>query len=114
MGLPVGGTRIGVYALSGFCSAMGGIAMSLYMDSGNPTNATGMELDVIAVVVIGGTLLTGGAGSVTGTVLGVLIYSTIYQITYFSNLPASLVTISIGGLLLAFIALQKLLQRRSD
>lgn len=111
MGLPVSRARIGVYALSGFCSAMGGLAMTLYMDSGNPTNATGMELDVIAVVVIGGTLLTGGVGSVTGTVLGVLIYSTIYQITYFSNLPSSLVTISIGGLLLIFIALQKILQR---
>lgn len=111
MGLPVGRTKIGVYALSGFCSAMGGIAMSLYMASGNPTNATGMELDVIAVVVIGGTLLTGGAGSVTGTVLGLLTYSTIYQITYFANLPASLVTITIGGLLLVFVSLQHLLHR---
>ncbi|QDT68796.1 Inner membrane ABC transporter permease protein YjfF [Planctomycetes bacterium MalM25] len=111
IGLPVARTRIGVYALSGFCSALGGLAMTLYMDSGNPTNANGLELDVIAVVVIGGTLLTGGAGSLTGTVLGVLIYSTIYQITYFSNLPSSLVTISIGGLLLAFIAVQKVLPK---
>lgn len=111
LGVPVGRTRLGVYALSGFCSALAGLAMTLYMNSGNPTNATGAELDVIAVVVIGGTLLTGGVGSVTGTFLGVLIYGVIYQVTYFANLPASLATISIGALLLVSIAVQRALER---
>lgn len=111
MGLPVGRTKIAVYTLSGFCSALAGIAMTLYMDSGNPVNAMALELDAIAVVVIGGTLLTGGIGFVAGTLLGVLIYTTIFQITYFTNLPASLATITIGGLLLVFIVLQKVLAR---
>ncbi|WP_168565842.1 galactofuranose ABC transporter, permease protein YjfF [Crateriforma spongiae] len=111
MGLPVARTKIGVYTFSGFCASLAGIVMTLYMDSGNPANAMSLELDAIAVVVIGGTLLTGGIGFVPGTLLGVLIYSTIYQITYFANLPASLARISIGVLLMGFIILQRWLSR---
>lgn len=111
MGLPVARTKVAVYAVNGFCSALAGIVMTLYMDSGNPINAIGLELDVIAVVVIGGTLLSGGVGSFSGTLLGFLIYGTIYQITYFANVGSSVATIAIGGLLLAFILLQRLLAR---
>lgn len=111
MGVPVGWRRIGVYGFSGFCAAAAGIVMTLYMDSGNPANASGIELDVIAVVVIGGTLLTGGVGSTTGTVLGVLIYGVIYQVSYFANLPSSLATIAIGVLLLASIGVQRVFER---
>ncbi len=109
MGLPVGRTKVLVYAISGFCSALAGITMTLYMDSGNPINATALELDAIAIVVIGGTLLSGGVGGVTGTMLGFLIYGTIYQITYFASLSSSLATIAIGALLLTFIMLQRLI-----
>ena len=109
MGLPVARTKVAVYAINGFCAALAGIVMTLYMDSGNPINAIGLELDVIAVVVIGGTLLSGGVGSFSGTLLGFLIYGTIYQITYFANVGSSVATIAIGGLLLAFILLQRLL-----
>ena len=67
---------------------------------------------MIAVVVIGGTLLSGGVGNFSGTLLGFLIYGTIYQITYFANVGSSVATIAIGGLLLAFILLQRLLVTR--
>ncbi|MEQ8835341.1 MAG: sugar ABC transporter permease YjfF, partial [Lacipirellulaceae bacterium] len=107
MGRPVARTQIAVYAINGFCSSLAGIAMTLYMRSGDPTKGMALELDAIAVVVIGGTLLTGGVGYVTGTLLGVLIYGTIYQIKLFAELPSSLATLAIGGLLLAFILLQK-------
>lgn len=107
MGLPVARTKVAAYAINGFCSALAGIAMTLYMDFGNPINAIGLELDVIAVVVIGGTLLSGGVGSFSGTLLGFLIYGTIYQITYFANVGSSIATIAIGALLLAFILLQR-------
>ena len=73
MGLPVGRTKIAVYTISGLCSALGGILLSFYTLSGSPLIAVGMELDAIAAVVIGGTLLTGGSGYVFGTVLGVLV-----------------------------------------
>ena len=118
MGLPVARTKILIYTLSGFCAALAGIVLTLYMDSGNPTAATALELDTIAVVVIGGTLLVGGVGYMLGTLLGFLIYAIIYQITFFASLKSSLATISIGVLLLCFIALQELLVRgaklRSD
>ena len=112
MGVPVARTKVAVYAINGFCSALAGIAMTLFMDSGNPINAIGLELDVIAVVVIGGTLLSGGVGSFTGTLLGFLIYGTIYQITYFANVGSSVATIAIGALLLSFVLLQQMLTPR--
>src|SRR5690606_33565630 len=62
MGLPVARTKITVYTVSGLCSALGGVLLSFYMLSGYGLHATGMELDAIAAVVIGGTLLTGGSG----------------------------------------------------
>lgn len=111
MGLPVGKTKILVYTVNGFLSALAGITMTLYMDSGNPINATALELDAIAIVVIGGTLLTGGVGYVAGTLLGLLIYATIYQVTFFASLRSSLATIAIGMLLLGFIVLQKVVHR---
>jgi simple sugar transport system permease protein len=53
MGLPVAGTKITVYGLSGLCSALGGVVYSLYTQSGNPNGGLGLELDAIAAVVIG-------------------------------------------------------------
>ena len=62
MGLRVAFTKVGVYVISGFCASLGGLLFSLYILSGNSLHAIGMELDAIAAVVIGGTLLTGGRG----------------------------------------------------
>ncbi len=113
MGLPVGKTKIRVYALSGFCSAAAGIVYTLYTSSGNPTAGSGLELDAIAAVVIGGTLLTGGVGLVLGTLIGVLISGIIQTIITFQGTLSSWWTkMAIGFLLLLFILLQKLLQRR--
>lgn len=113
MGLPVAKTKIAVYTLNGFCSALAGIALTLFTGSGDPTKAMALELDAIAVVVIGGTLLTGGVGYVAGTLLGVLVYGTIYQVKLFAGLPSSLASLAIGSLLLAFILLQKVVGVRS-
>ncbi|HEY9023563.1 MAG TPA: galactofuranose ABC transporter, permease protein YjfF, partial [Burkholderiaceae bacterium] len=70
MGLPVGRTVVGVYALSGLCAALGGVLFTFYMLSGYGLHAVGLELDAIAAVVIGGTLLSGGIGYVAGTLCG--------------------------------------------
>jgi len=113
MGLAVARTKVLVYTLNGFCSALAGVAMSLYMMSGNPNHAQGMELDVIAAVVIGGTLLTGGSGYVIGTLLGVLLGGTIQSlITFEGSLSSWWTKIFIGLLLLAFCLLQRLFERR--
>ena len=111
MGLPVARTKIGVYALSGFCGALGGVVLTLYKSSGQPTDAIGMELDAIAAVVVGGTLLTGGVGYVAGTLLGVLIFAIIQNaIVFDGGINSWWTPIAVGTLLLAFILLQKLLQ----
>ncbi|GIG00553.1 galactofuranose ABC transporter, permease protein YjfF [Catellatospora citrea] len=110
MGLPVGQTKIAVYVISGLCSAIGGILLSFYTLSGAPLIAVGMELDVIAAVVIGGTVLTGGSGYVFGTVLGVLVLGVIRTlITFDGSLNSWWTKIVIGGLLFAFILLQRLI-----
>ena len=115
MGLPVAATKISIYAISGFCAALGGVVFTLQARSGNPLNGQGLELDAIAAVVIGGTLLTGGVGYAEGTLLGVLIYGTILTAPdYLSGFDSSWQRIAIGGLLLAFIILQRFLSRAAS
>lgn len=112
MGLPVGKTKILVYAFSGFCSALGGIVYTFYLQSGYALAGVGMELIVIAAVVIGGTLLTGGAGFVEGTLVGVLILGLIDTIlNFYGQLSSWWFRIFIGLLLFLFILLQTYLSR---
>jgi ribose/xylose/arabinose/galactoside ABC-type transport system permease subunit len=113
MGLPVGRTKIIVYAFSGFCSALAGIMWSISLLSGYGGYAPGMELDAIASVVIGGTLLTGGVGNVVGTLFGVLINGTIVSILQFNGTLSSWWTrIGVGVLTLIFIGIQSLFYMR--
>jgi len=113
MGLPVSRTKVVVYVISGFCSAVAGILFSFYTLSGYSLTAVGMELDAIAAVVIGGTLLTGGYGFVLGSLLGVLLLGIIQTIISFEGTLSSWWTkIVIGGLLLVFIVLQRVLTAR--
>ncbi len=113
MGLPVRRTKTTVYAISGFCSALGGVLLTFYMLSGYGLHAVGLELDAIAAVVIGGTLLTGGSGYLLGTVLGVLVLGLIQTVISFQGTLSSWWTrIVIGALLFVFIVLQRLLTAR--
>lgn len=110
MGLPVGRTKITIYAISGFCASLAGIVFSFYMLSGYGLHANGLELDTIAAVVIGGTILIGGVGYVIGSVVGVLILGLIQTIIIFEGTLSSWWTkIAIGALLLFFIVLQRLI-----
>ncbi|WP_430376799.1 galactofuranose ABC transporter, permease protein YjfF [Streptomyces sp. B1-3] len=113
MGLPLGGTKIAVYTMSGFCSALAGLLFMLYIQSGDPLHAVGMELDAIAAVVIGGTLLTGGSGYVLGTLFGVLVLGLIKSIIQFEGTLSSWWTkIATGVLLCAFILVQRAMTAR--
>jgi ribose/xylose/arabinose/galactoside ABC-type transport system permease subunit len=113
MGLPVARTKVLVYALSGLCSALAGVVFTLYMQSGYGLHAMGLELDAIAAVVIGGTLLSGGVGYVAGTLFGVLILGIIQTLISFAGTLSSWWTrIVIGALLLLFCLLQRLFERR--
>jgi ribose/xylose/arabinose/galactoside ABC-type transport system permease subunit len=114
MGLAVKSTKVLVYCVSGLCSAVAGILFSFYSLSGYSLAAQGMELDAIAAVVIGGTLLTGGVGYVLGSVVGVLVLGIVQTfIAYDGTLSSWWTKIVIGGLLLVFILLQRLFTRRS-
>jgi ribose/xylose/arabinose/galactoside ABC-type transport system permease subunit len=114
MGLESGKTLIKVYALSGFCSTLAGAVYALYTFSGNGWAANGMELDTIASVVMGGTLLSGGVGGVFGTLFGVLIYGIIQTyISFDGTLSAWWTKIAIGILLFVFILLQRFLSRNN-
>ncbi|TBY27342.1 sugar ABC transporter permease YjfF [Rhizobium leguminosarum bv. viciae] len=108
MGVPLGRTTIQIYALSGFLAGLSGIVFSLYTSAGYSLAAVGVELDAIAAVVIGGTLLTGGAGFVAGTLIGILIQGLIQTyITFDGTLSSWWTKILIGLLLFAFILMQK-------
>jgi simple sugar transport system permease protein len=112
MGLPVGPTQVWIYALSGFCSALAGVVFTIYSASGNASAGSGLEMDAIAAVVIGGTLLTGGVGYVAGTLMGVLIFGIIQTFIEFQgNLSSWWTKIAVGLLLLFFVVVQKTVAR---
>jgi branched-subunit amino acid ABC-type transport system permease component len=110
MGLPVDRTKLLVYTFNGFCSALAGITYAIYVGSGHGTHASnGFEMTVIAAVVIGGTMLTGGEGYLFGSLFGVLITALIQTLIQFNGKLSSWWTsISIGVLTLVFIGVQSL------
>lgn len=113
MGLPVARARVGAYAISGLCAAISGLLFSIYSLSGYSLTALGLELDAIAAVVIGGTLLSGGVGFVLGSVLGVLVLGVIQTLISFEGTLSSWWTrIFVGALLLVFVVLQRVVVRR--
>ena len=115
MGLPVGKTKILIYTMNSTLAALAGVVYTMYTVSGYPLATVGLELDVIAAVVIGGTLLTGGAGYVEGTLLGVLILGLIQTfITFQGTLSSWWTKIVIGILLFVFILLQTYISKTAS
>ncbi|GAA2169409.1 MULTISPECIES: ABC transporter permease subunit [Glycomyces] len=115
MGLPVARTKIGVYVVSGFCASLAGVLAAFATKSADPLRHVGAELDAIAAVVIGGTLLTGGAGFVLGTLAGVMVWGLLNTLIQFQgNLSSWWARIVMGVLLLAFILLQRGLARSGE
>jgi simple sugar transport system permease protein len=113
MGLPVNTTKVLVYTFNGFCSGLAGIALALFVSSGHGLYATGFELDVIASVVIGGTMLTGGEGYVFGTLFGVMVIGVTQILIQFTGSLSSWWTkIVIGLLMLVFIGIQSFIATR--
>lgn len=113
MGLQVDRTKVMVYVISGFCAGTAGLLFSFYTASGDPVAGIGYELNAIAAVVIGGTLLVGGSGYVLGSLLGVLTLGTIYAYKEFDgDLNTGWTRVMIGVLVLFFIVLQRVIARR--
>jgi ribose/xylose/arabinose/galactoside ABC-type transport system permease subunit len=115
MGLNVGRTKVAVYALSGVCAALGGLLFSVYMLSGYGLHGQGTELDAIAAVVIGGTLLSGGYGYIAGALSGVLVLGAIQTLIAFDGTLSSWWTrIVIGALLFVFCVVQRVVGGRAE
>lgn len=113
MGLPVERTKVLVYTLSGFSSALAGIMFTFYTLSGYGLHAQGLEMDAIAACVIGGVLLTGGVGSLFGPFIGVLTTGVIRTMVDFQGTLSSWWTkIFVGTLMLICIVMQVGIVRR--
>jgi galactofuranose transport system permease protein len=112
MGLPVDRVRIMVYVLSGLLAGFAGALNAARLSSGVTILGVGMELDAIAAVVIGGTLLVGGAGTVSGTLCGVLLLGTIQNvINQIGSLNSSYQSVVSGAFLVVVVVAQTYLTR---
>ena len=114
MGLPVVRTKLLAYVISGVCAGLAGVVFTAYTGASYPLNGIGTELDTIAAVVIGGTLLTGGSGYVLGSMIGVFVYGTIKTAISFLGAEQSWTRITIGALLLLFVVVQRVIVARSS
>ncbi|GAA1114704.1 ABC transporter permease [Nesterenkonia jeotgali] len=96
-----------VYALSGLCAGIAAVMMISRTTSGSSTHGYLYELDAIAAVVIGGTLLAGGRGTIFGTVLGVLVFAVLTNVFVQNNLDSSVQAVVSGAIIVAAVLLQQ-------
>ncbi len=96
-----------LYALSGLTAGIAAVMMLARTGAGSSTNGQLYELDAIAAVVVGGTLLAGGRGTIVGTVLGVLIFQTLTNVFIQNNLDSSVQAVAKGAIIVAAVLLQQ-------
>lgn len=113
LGINVKRTKFISYLLSGLLAGIGGYVYFLYVGSGSPSHASGMEMNAIASSIIGGTMLTGGVGNIIGTLFGVLSLSTIKNIVSSAGLGEAWWTnITIAAMLCLFLVVQSVVMAR--
>ena len=105
-GIPTRPLQMSVYAMTGFAAAAAGIIVASRLSAGSSNAAVGFELDVIAAVVLGGTALTGGRGTIIGTILGALSISVIANGLILVHISPFFTQIVTGAIILAAIWLQ--------
>ncbi|MFH8973530.1 ABC transporter permease [Streptomyces sp. NPDC017890] len=106
-GIDVRRQRLYLYLLSGLCCGIAAFLLIVLAGSGQNTNGNLYELDAIAAAIIGGTLLTGGRGHILGSVLGVLIFTTITNIFALNNLQSDVQQIAKGAIIVAAVLVQR-------
>ena len=106
-GIRVDRIKIAVYAISGMLAALAGVLYTAQYRQGKPDAGTGAELDAIAAVVIGGTNLMGGRGSMTGTLVGVLIFGFLGNILLLKNIDSNTQLVLKGLIILGAVLLQE-------
>jgi ribose transport system permease protein len=113
-GVPVERTKLLVYILGSGFAALAGVLQFSYLTVGDPTTASGMELDIIAAVVIGGGSLAGGEGSILGSLVGALIMTTVGNGCTKMELPNWVQEIVAGAIIVIAVALDRLRHRRRN
>jgi ribose transport system permease protein len=111
-GVPVTAIKVSVYAITGLASAAAGIVHAGQFNFGSANDGTGYELMAIAAVVIGGTSLFGGAGSMVGTVAGSVMLGALANILQLNNINAALQLLATGAIIVFAAVLQSLVRRR--
>ena len=111
-GVDVSAVKVALFILSAVMASFAGIISSIRTSAANPNSGTGYELEVIAMVVIGGTALTGGRGTIIGTVLGILILRVMRNGIVLIGVPGLAYNIFIGAIILGMMALHSWLDRR--
>ena len=111
-GLNLNRIKVAVYALGGLLAGVGGLLLTARLDSATPNAGLGYELDSIAAVVIGGTSLSGGRGSILGTVLGCLIIGVLNNGLFLLNVSPFWQQVIKGAVILAAVAADKMGSRR--
>ena len=111
-GLPVGRLKIFIYTLAGLYFGLSGVMQMTRLRQGDPTVAVGVELDIIAAVVIGGASLSGGTGTVMGSIIGALIMSVLRNGSQQMGWPTYIQEIIIGAVIILAVALDRIRQAR--
>jgi ribose transport system permease protein len=111
-GVNVASWKTAVYTLGGFFSGVGGVLMAARLNSAQPALGAGYELDAIAAVVIGGTSLSGGEGSILGTIIGAFIISTLTNGLRILSVPQEWQMVVTGGIVVMAVYLDILRRRR--
>ncbi|MEU4104920.1 ABC transporter permease [Streptomyces tanashiensis] len=113
-GIDVRRQRLLLYLLSGLCCGIAAFLLIVLAGSGQNTNGNLYELDAIAAAIIGGTLLSGGRGTIVGSVLGVLVFTTITNIFALNNLQSDVQQIAKGAIIVAAVLVQRRTVRDSE
>lgn len=113
-GIDVRRHTVALYAISGLCCGIAAVMIVARTTTGSSTHGGLYELDAIAAVVIGGTLLSGGRGTIVGTVLGVLIFTVLSNVFTQNNLSSSAQSVAKGLIIVVAVLLQQRLARRSN
>ncbi|KUM26887.1 ABC transporter permease [Mesorhizobium loti] len=111
-GVPVSMVKISVYAITGFASALAGIVHAGQFNFGSANDGMGYELTAIAAVVIGGTSLFGGAGSMVGTVAGTIMLGALANILQLNNITPAMQLLATAAIIVLAAVLQSLVRRR--
>lgn len=112
-GLPVARIKMLVYSIGGAMAGLAAIMNMAKSSQGDPTTAAGMELDIIAAVVIGGASLSGGEGSVLGALVGALLMTTIRNGCSMNGIPSQWTEIITGVIIVAAVIIDRLRHKKA-